>query len=331
MAACLAVFLGLSVIAGASAQTAPASKPLVLLPYESPGSTDPHATLITKVLTESLGTANVAVTVVPAIDHIDAVASAAKICADNNASGILVPEGRYEQTKKSVSISMFLTLIKYPTHVEFRLDDVGCDGVVRWSKTTIGDQSPSGVNNVGNLGAAIDVAFHSAIVDAVTQRAAATVAPAAGVVASAIAAPVTPVTTYLLLPFEQPALGDPHASDITHSLLEQLKKHKLDVKVATTPIDHLTAIATATQLCAANAVQAIIVPQIRLEQSSFSGKSHAALRLTSLGCTGIVLGHGSSESDMGVDFMQNFGSAIVGVSERAMGPAIEALFPVASK
>lgn len=91
------------------AQTAPPAAPaapasgakLVLLPYESPGSTDPHAAAITQTLSADLAAAGVAVATVAPVDHLEAVASAAKICTDNNATGILVPEGRYEQTKRS--------------------------------------------------------------------------------------------------------------------------------------------------------------------------------------------------------------------------------------
>src|ERR1700682_3276789 len=61
-------------------------KPLVLIPYEEPGSTDPHAAAITAKLAIDLPAAGVAVTSVAPVDHLDAVANAAKICADNAAS-----------------------------------------------------------------------------------------------------------------------------------------------------------------------------------------------------------------------------------------------------
>ena len=46
--------------------------------------------------------------------------------------GILVPEGRYEQTLKVIP-TPFVSILRYPTHVEFRLDQIGCDGAVRWT------------------------------------------------------------------------------------------------------------------------------------------------------------------------------------------------------
>ena len=309
-----------------------ANMPLVLVPYQEPGSTDPHALAISQELSADLTTAGVATTTIAPTDRIDAVANAAKICADNHASGLLVAEGRYEQTLKQFSVALFVTIMRYPTHVEFRLDNVGCDGVVRWSTTATGDQAPSGIDSVGNLGAAIDGAFSSAVQDAAHAFAIATIPATATARAVAPAASVTakpgPGSTYLLLPFEQPGVADPRAPDITHSMLLQLQEHKLTVKVGT-PIDHFSAVATAGDLCASNGAQAIIVPNVRVEQSSFSGRSHASLHLALLNCNGAVLGHASGEADMGNGFIHNFGAAVVGVSERAMGPAIDQLFPAA--
>jgi hypothetical protein len=318
-----------------SAQTpapAAAAKPLVLLPYEEPGSTDPHAVAISETLAAGLGAAGVAVKSVTPVDHLEAVANAAKICADNGATGILVPEGRYEQTLKVIP-APFVTILRYPTHVEFRLDEIGCDGVVRWTTTTTGDEAPTGAFSVGNLGGAVDAAFRTAVQAAATARGTASVpqtaanaVPAAAASPAAAAAP----STYVLIPFEQPGLADPRGGDMTHSLLGQLQQQKLDVKVGPS-IDHVTAVARAQQLCTGTDTQAIIVPNVRIEQSSATGRSHASLRLTLLSCGGGVLRHGAAEADMGNGFIRNFGAAVVGVTERAMGPAIEQLFPTANK
>ncbi len=91
---------------------------LVLLPYEAPGSTDPHAVAISQALQAELVTDGIAVTSVAPVDHLDAVEeNAKKLLADNGASGILIPEGRYEQTKKVIP-APFVTILRYPTHVE---------------------------------------------------------------------------------------------------------------------------------------------------------------------------------------------------------------------
>lgn len=95
--------------------------------------------------------------------------------------------------------------------------------------------------------------------------------------------------------------------------------------MATTLIDHLTAIATAPSLCSTYKAQAIIEPNIRIEQSSYTGRSYAALRLTQIACDGALTSTGAGTADMGSGFSRNFGAAAVGVSERAMDPAIDGM------
>lgn len=226
-----------------SAAPAPASsvapKPrLVLIPYQEPDGTNPHAVLVTKMLSKALTSAGFSFTAIAPVNHLGAVADAATICSQNNATGILVPEGRYEQTLKRFSISFFLTVLRYPTHAEFRLDDVSCSGQVLWSTVTTGDEAPSGVDSVGNLGAAVDGSFHTAVQKAVAAFAAArlpaSISNASNAPIAAIAAPTdapqpSRMSAYLLLPFGQPQLADPRAGDITHSLLLQMQKRKLNV------------------------------------------------------------------------------------------------------
>jgi hypothetical protein len=316
----------------AAAPAAAGAAKLVLLPYEEPGSTDPHAIAISQGLAAALTAAGVAATSIAPADHLDAVANAAKICADNGATGILIPEGRYEQTRKVIP-APFVTILRYPTHVDFRLDEIGCNGAVRWTTTTTGDEAPAGAFSVGNLGAAVDAAFRTALTAAAAARASANVAPgpapAPAVAPASPAAAVTP-SSYLLVPFEQPGIADPRGPDITRSLLTKLQEYKLNV-TAGPSIDHFSAVTNAAQLCSAGSAQAIIVPNVRIEQSSATGRSHASLRLVLLSCTGSVLGHGDAEADMGQAFINNFGAAAVGVTERAMEPAIQKLFPNATK
>lgn len=89
----------------------------------------------------------------------------------------------------------------------------------------------------------------------------------------------------------------------------------------------MSAISTAPQLCATNNVQGIIVPDARIEQSSDTGRSHATIRLDLLNCSGRVLRSAFAQADMGNGMIVNFGAAAVGVSERAMGPALDQMFP----
>jgi hypothetical protein len=316
-----------SVLAQGSAPVA-AAKPLVLVPYEEPDTTDPHAIAITQTLEADLAAAGIVVKRIAPVDHLEAVSDAAKICADNGASGILVPEGRYEQTRKAIP-APFVTVLRYPTHVEFRLDEIDCAGAVRWSTTTTGDETPTGAYSVGNLGAAVDAAFRTAVQAAATARGSSHVAPlpasGARTLSSTLGLPAAP-SSYLLVPFEQPGIADPRGADITHSLLVRLQENKRNVTVGM-PIDHLTTPAGAQKLCAASGSQAIIVPDVRVEQSSATSRSHASLRLTLLNCNGAVVRHGSAEADIGQVGIVNFGAGAVAVTEKAMGPAIDQLFP----
>jgi hypothetical protein len=313
---------------------------LVLVPFEQPGGSDPHAVAITQLLTAGLGNAGLVIKSVAPMDHLDGVANAANLCKDNGATGILAPEGRYEQTKKTIP-APFVTIVRYPTHVELRLDEMACDGSLRWTSTTVGDTSRTSAQNLfnigtDNLGSDVDAAYRIAIDAAVKARGSASVTETspdpnmvprtAAVPASIVADTPPPPLTYLLVPYEQPGISDPRGSDITHSLLTALQKKSLTV-VAGKPVDHETTIASAGQLCTENKAQNIIVPDIRIEQSSYTGRSHASMLLTLLDCNGAVVSHGAGEADMGSGFMANFGAAVVGVTERAMPPAIAQLFP----
>lgn len=320
------VFASLSFAVVARAQTPPPVAPakLVLLPYGEPGSTDPRAADISFTLAEDLKNAGMAVVRVPVVDHLEAVANAAKICADNGATGILIAEGRYEQTRIAESIPKYATVTRYPTRVEVRLDEIGCDGFLRWTTTTVSDEAPSDMPRIRNLGTVIDDGFARALHDAAVARASATVGrtPTGAVAASPAGAPATP-PTYLLLPFEEPGIGDAHAAQITHSFLLRLQQRKLNVTVGT-PMDHITAVAAAPSLCSASGAQAIIVPKVRLEQSVETARSHAAMRLSLLSCSGKTLARGVGDADVGHIYM--FDAAFVAVSERAMGPALDQLF-----
>ena len=314
-----------------SASSAPV-KSYVLIPYQEPDSTDPHAAAITQMLNKELTAAGVNTTLSAPIDHLAAVSSAATICAQNHATAILIPEGRYEQTMKRFSISFFLTVLRYPTHAEFRLDEIGCDGNMSWGTVTTGDRAPSGVDSVGNLGTAVDGAFGSAVHDAVRNFVGAPIPaePSALVTPAVGPLPSGAITTYLLLPIRQPGIADPRADDITHSLLLKLQQRNFTVDLGT-PIDHLSSVSGATGLCASAKAQAIVVPDVRIEQSSYTGHSYASMHLTLLNCNGAIIGRGEAQANMGSGFINNFGAAAVGVSERAMGPALDQLFPATNK
>jgi hypothetical protein len=225
--------------------------------------------------------------------------------------------------------AVLTTVIRYPTHVEFRLDEIGCDGVVHWSKTTTADRNTSGFT-AANLDAFVDDAYNGAIADATAAFAQATIAdyppasPAADPPASATH--LDPAAKYLVVPFAQPGLADPRADDILHSFMSKLDARKITATAAA-PIDRLTVIATAQSLCTAAGASAIIVPFLRIEQSSFHGDSYAELRLDVVGCNGQVLAKALGTANYKRSTIRNFGADAVAVSEQAMDPALTQLFP----
>jgi len=328
LALVLAVGFVLADSPAVGAEPAPA---FVLIPYEDPTGTDPHAKQITETLAAALTAAGITVKSVAPMNPLDAVASAAQLCARNDAAGLFVVAGRYEQTMH-ITPTPFVSVSHFSTHVDIRLDQIGCDGSLRWSGSQSADTGRSGVGfRPANVGADVDAAFRGAINDAVKARSTATIAPdpaAPQPVASpatATDAAASAVSAIVLVPVEEPGIGDPHGPDMTNSLRAQLQQRKFTVTVAK-PADHDTIPATAAALCAQNSAQAIVVPHVRLEQSGFSGRSHATFSVSLLDCRGLLIANAAHDADMGTIFMHNFTAEATGIFERATGPALDTIF-----
>ena len=340
--ACAVALAGAASTQHAAAQTAAAGPPpaLVLLPYEQPGTTDPHAAAVTQALVDGFAQAGMRVKTVAPVDHLQALANARKLCADSGVRGILVAAGRYEQTPDQVVVSggtqsgrrpdlrkLPATIQSYPAHVELRLDELGCDGVVRWTTTATADETLAPTDRGRNVGKVIDEAFLRAAHDAAAARAAAIVAePEAVRPASARTVPSSSPTMYALLPYQQPGIADPHGIDITRSLFVRLQRKNLVVNTVTA-MDHFEVFARGPSMCATTGAQAIIVPDLRIEQSKDTASTHASLRLSLLSCGGAVLRQASAEADVAHFYTWNLDAAILDVSERAMDAALAKLFP----
>lgn len=315
-----------ALITAAVAKPAPNAGPkvLALLPYEDPGSTDPVALAVSQALAGDVAAAGVAVTKLAPLDDLQAVANAAKICVSNGASGILIPQGRYQQTVKPGFFSMTVT-----THVDFQLSDVGCDGVVRWSTTTSGDDTVTGMtpNVPGSINAAYNAAVQRAAAARATANISQTPASAATPAEGSAASPI--ISSYVLLPFNVLGMADQRSADMTHAFLGRLQAHKLNVK-AGAPTDPLTAIARAQQLCATNGSQAIIVPAVVMEQSSTTGAGaipHANLHLTLLSCSGTIMSDVVAQGKFGPPmlFYRDPDQAVVSATDDASEKAITQL------
>jgi len=317
----------------ARAQNAAPAKTLVLIPYQEPTDTAPLGAHVTAMLLSDLTTAGIKPVSVAPMDHLDAVADAGRICSENNADGILIPEGRSEVTGR-LSYFVVASTVTYEWHVDFRLDLVDCRGTVRRSILTTGNKSSTGVLSPVSPGGAnmraspLETAFQSAVQSAVGEYVA---SPTDLAVASA---PLTPdpvasptlTSKLLLIPVGQPGLSDPNAAAVTNAVLTQMKQRKLDVTLGT-EIDYLTAFATAEQLCAASGAQGIVIPRLRFFQLPFSGQSRALFRLNLLACNGSPSGYGSGQGDLKKAPKHDFGAAVVEASEQAAGPALDQLFP----
>jgi len=339
--ACALALVGAATNAYAAAQTPVAGPPpsLVLLPYEEPETTDPHAAAVTEALVRGFAQAGMPVRRVAPVDHLQALSNARKVCADNGVRGILVAAGRYEQPPDQIVVGrtpigrrpdlsrLPPTVTTYPAHVELRLDELGCDGVVRWTTTMTDDETLSPTDRGRNVGKVIDEAFLRAAYDAAAARAAANVAePAPARPVSARTAPPGPPSMYALLPYEQPGIADPHGMEITRSLFTRLQRKNLVVN-SVPAMDHFDVFARAPAICAATGAQAIIVPALRVEQSKDTASSHASLRLSLLSCGGTVLRQASAEANVAHLYTWNLDAAIVDVSERAMDASLAKLFP----
>jgi hypothetical protein len=312
-----------------------ASAPLVLVGIEDPNGTDPTAKGINSTLDDALTSAGVQIAKSDEKYALDAIAHAPAICATTHASGLLIPAARYEQTEHITPIPFAGNVIHFSTHVEFRLDEIACDGSVRWSTTTTADTGRSGVGfRPTNVGADVDAAFREAIADAVkahtdariAEPAPPAVAPAPSASGDAPLVAIDPKEPVLLIPVEEPGIADPHAADMTHSLLLTMQKRGMLVK-QTAAVDHDTIVHDAASLCSANGVKSIVVPHVRIEQSGFSGRSHASFATTLVSCDGVPIAHGANDADMPGGGWYNFTASATGIFERAITPALDALYP----
>ena len=319
----------LIVAAAPSRPPVPQTRVLALLPYEGPGSTDPYELAVSQQLAGDVAAAGVAVTKIAPLDDLQAVADAAKICADNGVGGILIPDGRMQETVKAGFASVTLN-----THVDLRLHDIGCDGTVRWSATTSGDDTTTGMRP--NFSGSINAAYKAAVQRAAAARGAAVIAQTPSATTTSVPAqPVQAVSTYLLVPFEVLGMAEQRKAGMTNALLGRLQAHKLNVKVGN-PIDPFSAVARAPQLCTAGGTQAIIVPMVSMEINetvTVHGTPHASFSLTMLGCDGKLMRHALAQGDYkpAMLFFSDPDGAVAAATDDASEKAITQLFATAGK
>ena len=328
-----AAFAWLQPIGIAKADASADSKSLVVIPYQEPADTAALGSQVTAMLLSDLTTARIKTVSVAPVDHVHAVANAAQICSENDAAGILIPEGRSDVTGR-LSYFVVASTVTYEWHVDFRLDLVDCRGVVRRSVLASGNKSSTGVLSPvspggGNMTVGpLQSAFQSAVQSAVQQYAASPPDLAADVAPPAAGPVTSPSVTskLLLIPVGQPGMADPNAAAVTDAALAQMKLRNVDVTLGS-QIDHLTVFAAAAQLCASNGAQGIVVPRLEIVQVPFSGQARALLRLDLFACDGTPVAYGSGEGDLRKAPKHDFRAAVVDAARQALAPALDQLFP----
>lgn len=295
---------------------------LLFVPYELPGSSDPYEIAASQNVLSALSGMSVPVARLMPMDGIDALANAAKICSDNGGNGLLIPDGRYQATMKPGFMSVTVN-----THVDFRLVDASCDGVVRWSMTASGEDTVSGMNP--NISGSVNAAYSAAVQRAASARATASIPQAMAAPNPSATAAAGPPGAYAVVPFDVLGMADQRKVDLTNSLIARLQAHGVQAR-ATAPLDHFVAVAQAGQLCAGNAAQAVIVPSVRMEANSTSGSGaqpHAVLHLTALNCAGAIVARGVAQGSFrgAMLFFRDPDEAVVSATNDAMDAALAQL------
>ena len=133
----------------------------VIVPFGQPGEVDPVEKQATHQLNVDLAQHQIRSIVAPPLDPIEAVGTAHALCGTYNASGVLVSQLRFEQSKER-NLSGFIPVVggaisssgvldRSPITARLRLYLVDCDGVVRWKTYTMTNKVHKGTNVAAGL------------------------------------------------------------------------------------------------------------------------------------------------------------------------------------
>lgn len=155
LALALVLMLGGAAPAVAIDQAAPG--PLyVIVPFGDPGDTDPVLKNATKQFSADLSERRIRSAIATPIDAIEAVGTARQLCDSYNASGLLIPQLRFEQSKER-NLTGFLPVVggvvsssgvfdRSPIRASLRLYLIDCTGVVRWKTYATANKVHKGQN-----------------------------------------------------------------------------------------------------------------------------------------------------------------------------------------
>ena len=170
----LAVVLVLA--GGVPANAAPQAGALyVIVPFGEPGDTDPVQNQATQQLSMDLTERQIRSAIAPPIDAIEAVGSAPRLCTEYGATGLLVPQLRFEQSKER-NLTGFIPVVggvvsssgafdRSPIRARLKLFLIDCGGAVRWKTFTTANKIHKGTN----VSAGLTEIAHATLAEAVDQ------------------------------------------------------------------------------------------------------------------------------------------------------------------
>jgi len=172
----LALVLMLAGAAPAVAVDQAAPGPLyVIVPFGDPGDTDPVLKNATKQFSVDLSERRIRSAIATPIDAIEAVGTAHQLCENYNASGLLIPQLRFEQSKER-NLTGFLPVVggvvsssgvfdRSPIRASLRLYLIDCTGVVRWKTYATANKVHKGQNVAAGLTEITNEAMAQAVDD----------------------------------------------------------------------------------------------------------------------------------------------------------------------
>jgi hypothetical protein len=269
----------------ASASRASADAPVGVLPVTIPKTQ--HTELLndaTGIIINELNVQGITTKTLPPMNPLAVIPNSQQLCAQAGVSALLVPMMRTEQAIH-VDHYVLTNIINYATHVEIRLERIGCDGTLLPALIGTGDKSYI----FSNVQAGVADAIGRAAKDVAAQyKAHAGDAPASLVQS---ASPAMQGTQLALVPFSQPGSQDPSLDFATERALKFFNASGVNA-VATDPLDFQVAVKSASAICANYKASKIVIGFLRTEQTPRSGgiATHAEAFLTTLDCSGRIIG-----------------------------------------
>jgi hypothetical protein len=163
----MAIFLALASAGPALAIQQPSGL-YIIIPFGEPGETDPVQNNATQQFSVDLSERQIRSQIAPPIDAVEAVGAAGRLCGEYGATGLLVPQLRFEQSKER-NLTGFIPVVggvvsssgafdRSPIRARLKLFLIDCTGAVRWKTFTTANKVHKGTNiNAGLTEIANDV------------------------------------------------------------------------------------------------------------------------------------------------------------------------------